>query len=108
MKFAAKVLVLTLAAGLAAAGCGKKSAAQPDATPELVDATPYVPNVAPGTMIQTRITGAVHAFHEANRRWPSDFSELVKAKLLDKVPTPPAGKKFVFDSKSLQVLVLPE
>jgi len=107
MRMAAKLLVLILASALVVAGCGRKSA-QSDATPELVDAVPLIPDVAPGTMIQTRITGAVHAFHEANRRWPSDFSELVQAKLLDKVPTPPPGKKFVFDRKSLQVLVLPE
>jgi hypothetical protein len=110
MRFALRISVLAMVAALAVAGCGKKPGArqETETASELVDAAPYVPNAAPGTLIQTRITGCMHAFHEANRRWPSDFNELVTAKLLDKLPAPPPGKKFVFDKKSLQVLVVPE
>lgn len=107
MRFAALLASLTLAA-LVAPGCGKHGRVQSETASELVDATQYVPDAAPGTLIHTRLTGAMHAFHEANRRWPTDFSELVSAKMLDKVPAPPPGKKFVFDNKSLQVLVVPQ
>lgn len=107
MRVPLQISVLTIAAVIALPGCGKAPVRQ-DTAPELVDAAQYVPGVAPGTMIQTKVTAAMHAFREANNRWPKDFSELVTAKLLKQVPTPPAGQKFLFDSKSRQVLVVPE
>jgi hypothetical protein len=103
-----QISVLTIAAIIALTGCGKEAPVHQDTAPELVDAAQYVPGVVPGTMIQTKVTAAMHAFYEANNRWPKDFSELVTAKLLKQVPTPPAGQKFLFDSKSRQVLVVPE
>src|SRR5512135_2132373 len=73
MRFAAPLSSLTLAVLIATSGCGK-ARVQPETASDLVDAAQYLPNAAPGTLIQTRLTGAMHAFHEANRRWPSDFS----------------------------------
>jgi hypothetical protein len=107
MRVPIQISVLTSAAVIALPGCGKAPVHQ-DTAPELVDAAQYMRGIAPGTMIQTKVTAAMHAFHEANNRWPKDFSELVTAKLLKQVPTPPAGQKFLFDSKSRQVLVVPE
>lgn len=37
---------------------------------------------------------------------PKDLEELVRAKMLSKLPTPPPGKRFAIDQKAAQVVLV--
>lgn len=48
------------------------------------------------------LTGQLQAFIAEKNRLPADFGEFARARL-DSVPRPPAGKKWVIDTESLEV-----
>lgn len=52
------------------------------------------------------LTLQVQEFAAKNGRVPNDLAELVTAKMLPKVPNPPAGMKYVIDPKNRQVLLV--
>ncbi|GDY21963.1 hypothetical protein LBMAG56_33100 [Verrucomicrobiota bacterium] len=47
----------------------------------------------------------VGGFTMSNNRLPADLEDLVKAKLISRVPPAPPGKKFVIDRKSSRVIL---
>ena len=47
----------------------------------------------------------VAGFTMSNNRLPLDLEDLVKAKLISRVPPAPPGKKFVIDRKSSRVIL---
>ncbi len=47
----------------------------------------------------------VGGYTMSNNRLPADLEELVKAKLISRVPPAPPGKKFVIDRKSSSVIL---
>ena len=47
----------------------------------------------------------VAGFTMSNNRLPTDLEDLVKAKLISRVPPAPPGKKFVIDRKSNRVIL---
>ena len=52
------------------------------------------------------LTLQVQEFAAKNGRVPNDLAELVTAKMLPKIPNPPAGMKYVIDPKNRQVLLV--
>ena len=91
-------------------GCGRRDseAERSSESPDLVDARKYLRNAPSGSLIHMPLTGAVAQFYEGNGRLPANFDELVKAGFIKAVPQPPAGKRFVLDRTSMQVLALPQ
>jgi hypothetical protein len=51
----------------------------------------------------TQITRAIQSFAISNERPPKDLNELVKAKLIPALPTPPPGKKFLYDPSRMSI-----
>ena len=54
------------------------------------------------------LTLQVQEFAAKNGRVPNDLAELVTAKMLPKVPNPPAGMKYVIDATNRQVRLVPQ
>jgi hypothetical protein len=84
-----------------------------EATPPPTDVTdkmPTAPNdssLATGAVHQ-QLTLALHRYFENNSKMPQTFQDLVTAKYIDKMPTPPPGKTFAIDRRHLQVVVVPK
>ena len=55
---------------------------------------------------QLPLTEALHRYFEAKGQLPQNFQQLVAAKYIDKLPTPPPGKKFAIDRRNLQVVLV--
>lgn len=53
------------------------------------------------------LTGQLQIFVQQKNRLPASFSELARARL-DSVPRPPAGKKWVIDTESIEVKAVVE
>lgn len=49
------------------------------------------------------LTFAAQQFYGKNQRMPNDLQELADARLIPKVPTAPAGMRFLMDAKEKQV-----
>lgn len=65
-----------------------------------------VATVAPGSPEHgsvVMLTFAAQEFYGKNQRMPNDLQELADAKLIPKVPSAPAGMKFVMDAPKKQV-----
>jgi hypothetical protein len=52
------------------------------------------------------LTLMVQEYYGKHGRVPKDLNELVAAKMLLKVPTPPPGTKYVIDAKRRQVVIV--
>jgi hypothetical protein len=74
------------------------------------DKLPTASSAAARTAIQTptaiKITEAMQRFLERNNRLPKDFNELVSSKFLPSMPPAPAGKKYVLERTTLQVVLV--
>ncbi len=84
-----------------------------EATPpptDITDKLPTAPNdssLATGA-VNEQLTLALHRYFENTSKMPQTFQDLVKAKYIDKMPTPPPGKTFAIDRRHLQVVVVPK
>jgi hypothetical protein len=124
------VSIALLAAALVAMGCHKKAAPAGTATEsssvtnaaegELANgpvAPPEPPQPPPREVlaraddkahqavvgeVDAFLTAQLRAFIQQKNRMPASFSEFTRARL-DTVPRPPAGKKWVIDTESLEV-----
>ncbi len=63
-------------------------------------------NASKTSPVDKPLTEALHRFFEANNRMPSDFNELVRAKFIPALPTPPAGKRYAIDRANMQVVLM--
>lgn len=65
----------------------------------------YKQNATPEThdLNLNPIQEAAYAYYKEYRRAPRDQKDLVEARYLQRVLTPPKGKKYVFDEKTAQV-----
>jgi hypothetical protein len=50
------------------------------------------------------ITQAIQTWMQVNSDYPKDFKQLVDAKLIKKLPTPPPGKRLAIDRKTIRVI----
>ncbi len=115
MKF--NVLLVCAVLALTVSGCRRKpaSAAAPVSTePPPPSAGVTIPagpsgtvaSVAPGSPEHGNVvmlTFAAQQFYGKNQRMPNDLQELADARLIPKVPTAPAGMRFLMDAKEKQV-----
>ena len=103
-------IVLSLGLSVMLVGCGKPAAPAPESTPSSTFkvTVPVDTNGAtqPITMSEpdisatlTRLTQTLRRFAAENRRVPKSLDELVSAGYLPELPTPPGGKRFVFDEE---------
>jgi hypothetical protein len=99
------VVALALGFGLVA-GCGKRDAGTSTDDEPIVDASQYMPGGPPGVLIHRPLSSAMYRFFNEHDRFPRSFNELVETKILAEVPAPPPGKKFAWDPKLLQVIVV--
>lgn len=53
-----------------------------------------------------KIREALKVFVRDAERFPNSFEEMVKSGVIERIPTPPAGKKYVLDPKSNDVLLV--
>lgn len=88
-------------------------AAAQAATPPPADVTdkmPTAPNDSSLTKgaVHEQLTLALHRYFENTSKMPQTFQDLVNAKYIDKMPTPPAGKTFAIDRRHLQVVIVPK
>jgi hypothetical protein len=60
------------------------------------------------TINMVELQSAIQKFQAMEDRYPRDFNELVSQHYLREAPVPPPGMKFVFNSKTGQVALLPE
>lgn len=102
------VVVASLMLGVSlAAGCGKRDAGtSADDLEPIVDASQYMPGGPPGVLIHRPLSSAMYRFFNEHDRFPRSLNELVEVKILKEIPAPPPGKKFAWDSKLLQVIVV--
>ena len=119
MKHVSLFLLLLLA------GCGKSGSEADRAEEKLTDAIPALRQTAPpGTPAAAAVQAMnqdlmssdpaanlrvlnqmVEGFTMSHNRRLTDLDELVKMKLISRVPPAPAGKKFAIDSKSGRVIL---
>ena len=101
-------------------GCGKHPdaaapvSAQPAAPPNPA-AAPANPEPAPTKLASApsnpgkdlaELTMAVKAYYLAEAKRPTSLDDLVKARCIYKLPTPPPGKKYVIDTKKLEAVLV--
>lgn len=60
------------------------------------------------TINMVELNAAIQKFQAMEDRYPRDFNELVSQHYLREAPTPPPGMRFVFNSRTGQVALLPE
>ena len=120
------LLCVGLAVGLGLAGCGKKPAPPPMTERAAVSgvsvasqaeaSAPAPPAVEAPTesgavsepeqeLSLKELTAAVQAYMQVSSDYPKDLSDLVKIKLLKKMPTAPPGKKYVIDRQNIRVIL---
>jgi len=129
-----KSVVLAIVSGILLAGCGKKEEAAKEAPPPLPtlpymneskDGAPKAPDApaapaepAPAQTENTSeksaeegfpaetLNAAIQSFIEQFERPPASLQELVEKQVLRKMPVPPAGKKFVYDTTRRKVMIV--
>ncbi len=86
--------------------------------PLLVSPSPFSRPTAPPMAVQSVtvpkdataalgvLTQAVRKFSAERRRVPANLDELIRAGYIQNVPQPPAGKKFLLDTKRLEVTLV--
>lgn len=60
------------------------------------------------TINMVELNAAIQKFQAMEDRYPRDFNELVSQHYLREAPVPPPGMRFVFNSRTGQVALLPE
>ncbi len=110
-----------LAAGLLLAGCSggsdqpakgtntTSSGSSPATAPaDYVGALGKAQQLAVKTTDVASLTQAIQSFSVDKGRFPKDLNELVQEKYLPRLPAPPTGSKFVYDSAAGTVKVVKE
>jgi hypothetical protein len=125
------ILFIALMASFGLAGCGKKASPPPPASARqdagvvsvesTLNAPPTpAPPPAPGQQISanaptdlpeqekslTELTVALQTYMQVSSNYPKDLNDLVKIKLLKKMPVPPPGKKFAIDRQNIRVILV--
>ncbi len=91
-------LLLVACLALAAGACRRKPAA-----PSAVTQPPAPPNPQ---VDLPRLIDAARAHGMTQGRLPETLDDLVKAGLIDRLPTAPPGKKYVLDAKKTGVILV--
>ncbi len=60
------------------------------------------------TINMVELNAAIQKFQAMEDRYPRDFNELVSQHYLREAPVPPPGMRFVFNSQTGQVALVPE
>ena len=110
-------LYFILAAGLLAAGCGRKNPPKPVAAetktnePSVGDNPLLAPvnylgalnkaqKTAEKVVDTTSIKKAIDFFYANEERFPTDLNEIVTKRYIGRIPDPPYGKKFEYNPKT--------
>ena len=113
-------LYLTLAAGLVLVGCGDNtdkpaqttnsasSGSVATAPAEYVGALGNAKDKAAKTADTAALDQAIQMFNVDKGRNPKDLNELVKEKVIPKIPDAPYGMKFDYDATDGKVKVVPQ
>lgn len=102
-----------LAAAVLAAGCGKEqeqssTASAPASAPSgYVGALQRGQQTAIKTVDVTSLNQDIQLFNAQEGRNPNDLNELVSKNYIGKLPDPPQGQKFVYDSTQGKVSLAP-
>jgi hypothetical protein len=64
------------------------------------------PNSSKTSPIHQPLTATLRNYQVDTGKLPKDFNTLVQANYIDKIPTPPPGKKFALDRLNLQVVII--
>lgn len=80
-------------------GCKKKPA--PEAPASAQPATPPDPQKD-----LAELTMAVRAYYLSQGKQPATLEDLVQARCIYRLPTPPAGKKYALDAKKLEAVLV--
>ena len=113
------ISLLALIALIPAAGCGDKSgksgssstnaSSSPLTAPvDYLDALGKAKQTAAKTADTASINQAIAAFSAEKGRNPKDLNELVQEKYLSRLPQPPYGMKFLYESNSGVFKVVPK
>ncbi|MFM8469257.1 MAG: hypothetical protein ACKODH_04710 [Limisphaerales bacterium] len=84
-------------------GCKRKPANPPAALPVPVPSTALTPEQA-----VAELNRCLELWTFQRNQPPKDLNELVTAGYLQRLPTPPAGKKFAFDPAKMRVQLVAE
>jgi hypothetical protein len=120
-----KTVLCLLAISLVLAACGQKSeqppaktgtntAASGGATPAPASGGDYLGALvkaqqsAVKTVDVSSLDKAIQMFEADKGRFPKDLDELVKEKVIPKIPDAPNGMKFVYDANAGTVKVVPK
>lgn len=84
-------------------GCKRKQQSEPSVLPAPLPATATTPEEA-----VVEVNRALELWIFKRGQPPKDLNELVTAGFLQRLPTPPAGKKFAFDPVKMRVQLVAE
>ncbi|MEK6536624.1 MAG: hypothetical protein AABZ63_03990 [Actinomycetota bacterium] len=84
-------------------GCKRKQQSEPPALPAPLPSTATTPEEA-----VAELNRALELWTFKRGQPPKDLNELVTAGYLQRLPTPPAGKKFAFDPVKMRVQLVAE
>ena len=93
------LILLALVLGTALPGCKKRS---PSVTS--VNATPARPPNPEKDLAELSL--AVRAYYLSQGKQPGTLDDLVQARCIYQLPTPPAGKKYAIDAKKLEAVLV--
>lgn len=100
-------LVVLLTVGLITlvlpTGCNRKKKLEPSALPAPLPSTATTPEQA-----VAEINKSLELWTFQRNQPPKDLNELVTAGYLQRLPAPPAGKKFAFDPVKMRVQLVAE
>lgn len=111
-------LLLVAVSGALLAGCGDSSSGKSAATNSASSSTPLsapadylgamgkAQKSAVKTVDVASINQAIQMFRVENDRFPNTLHELVEEKFLPRLPDPPSGMKYSYDSKTGTVKVV--
>lgn len=80
-------------------GCKKRPA--PEAPASIQPATPPDPQ-----RDLAELSMAVRAYYLSQGKHPATLDDLVQARCIYRLPTPPAGKKYAIDAKKLEAILV--
>jgi hypothetical protein len=118
-----RLLLLSVAASLLLAGCGKKESAQkpastnqagtnlPSANPltapvDYVGALGRAKRMSEKVVDTAALNQTIQLFYAQEDRFPKDLNELVTMHYLPSLPKPPYGMKFQYDARLGQLKVV--
>lgn len=97
-QFVLRLLVVGLLGFGLLTGCKRKQKSEPPALPTPLPSTATTPEEA-----VAEVDRALELWTFKRGQPPKDLNELVTAGFLQRLPTPPAGKRFVLDAAKMRV-----